>query len=106
MTFREKVEAVLDEVYCGLHHLPNKLKDCGHWFELNHYGDLATFDFNQLTILVFAAHKYCVRVSVNQSGRGMIKLLFHNREREGGISQRHPTLDGAIEQYKKVRNCE
>ena len=101
MNFKEKVEAVLDEVYNGLHHLPNKLKDCGHCFELNHYGDLATYDFSQLTILVFAAHKYCVRVSISQSGRGLVKLLFHNREREGSMSQRHPSLEDAIKAYGK-----
>ncbi len=101
MTLKEKVEAVLDEVYNGLHHLPNKLKDHGHYFELNHYGDLATFDFSQLTILVLAAHKYCVRVSVKSSGRGLVKLLFHDRKREGSMSQRHPTIEDAIEQYRK-----
>ncbi len=101
MILKEKVEAVLGEVYNGLHHLPNKLKDRGHYFELNHYGDLATFDFSQLTTLVFAAHRYCVRVSVNSSGRGLVKLLFHDRNREGGMSQRHPSLEDAVKTYMR-----
>ena len=101
MELKEKVEAVLNDVYHGLHHLPNKLKDRGYCFELNHYGDLATFDFNELTILVLAAHKYCVRVSINPSGRGLVKLLFHDRKREGGFTERHPTIEDAIKIYRK-----
>ena len=103
MNLKEKVEAVLTEVYHGLHHLPNKLKDHKHCFELNHHGDLATWDFNTLTVLVLAAHQHCVRVEISSSGPGMVKILFHDRYRGDSDSRHwdiHPTIDEAVKSYK------
>jgi hypothetical protein len=100
MNLEEKVKAVLNEVYDGLHHLPNKLKDHKFYFELNHYGDLSTWDFNRLTVLVLAAHEHCVRVEISSSGPGMVKLLFHDRNRTGKGWDSHPTIEEALKNYR------
>jgi hypothetical protein len=65
-------------------------------------GELATFDFTDLTYLVFLAHDLCIRVSVSARSTGLLELKFHPRQREGRMGQRHPTLDDV---FDKWRNC-
>lgn len=88
------------------------------------YGELATFDSDQLTHLVLEAHERCVRVSIaapdverfrseyaellkyrDDRGRrrtpskppvGSLVLTVSLREREGGMSKRHPTIEQVI----------
>jgi hypothetical protein len=98
-TFEERAEAVLACTFYGIHHCPDIKKvpdEFGRW-EVNMVGQLSTFDSDQLTRLVVAAHHYCVRASVTYSGPRMIKIMLHNRKgRTGGFSQRHPTMEEAV----------
>lgn len=100
MTLRAKTEAVLAFAYGGLHHVPGKIREKagGLYFEVNIFGGLATYDFNELTRLVVACHEHCVRMEITNSGPGMIKLMFHDRKREGRMYERHPTLRKALEE--------
>jgi hypothetical protein len=61
--------------------------------------DLSTFDFQNLTALVFLCHMARIRCCVSPHGPGMLGLMFHPREAEGGMSQRHPDLDEAYAAY-------
>jgi hypothetical protein len=108
----DRAWAVLDITYRGRHHLPSGGRNVtvhrnGNWtyLEANVIAQLATFDYDELSRLVFAAHDYCVRVEIAQSGRGMVKLLLHPRNtREGSTMVRHPGLTDAYTAYKERGN--
>ena len=96
--FAQRAESVLACVFMGIHHCPEIKKRFPEMWEVNTMGDLSTFDFDALTRLVISAHDNCVRASVRSSGPRMIKIVLHERKgREGNMSQRHPTLEQAIE---------
>lgn len=61
---------------------------------------LATFDFDGLTRLVFAAHDAAARVDVGPAGPSYVRICLYLREREGGVSRRHPTLEAAVAEWR------
>jgi hypothetical protein len=92
------------EFYLGAHHIPGKIKEFGYGFVVLHdRGDLATFDYNQLTRLVLLAHSKCYRASVFPCTPRILKIGIWKRKREGGMSSRHPTIEQAIEDFNKPR---
>lgn len=100
----EKQEAIdfFAEFFGGEHHIPNGLKEWGSgWCVNSGRSDLATYDFNGLTRLVFMAHDKCIRVEIKPSGPGMIKICLHKRQREGGFSKEHPTLETAVSNWRE-----
>lgn len=56
-------------------------------------GELATFDGDELTRLVIAAHQYRVRVAVVAHCRGYIRLQLNPRGDTGRTDQRHPGFE-------------
>ena len=80
---------MLADLVGGFHHC-EKIKGFGLGIEMNYSGELATFDFDRLTRAVIMAHDRAIRFAVSSSGPGRIKLMLHKRQREGGMSQRHP----------------
>lgn len=71
------------------------------WFDFGglavvRYGELATFDSNDLTLLVIAAHDHCMRVSVEGVGPRYMRIVVHPRRRDGDICTGHPTLGQAL----------
>lgn len=102
LTEQEATE-FFSELYGGQHHIPGyKPKEWGFGYMIIHdRGDLATFDFNMLTRLVLYAHAKCIRVSVEGHTKGKLKIAIWKRQREGSISQRHPTIEQAIEMFNK-----
>ena len=98
----EDAEDFFAEIYHGRHHIPSKLKGFGDGWSVNHRGDLSTFDFDTLTRLVFLAHDLCMRVSIEQSGPGMVKIIVWKRNsREGRMSSRHPTIEEALNVWRE-----
>jgi len=61
----------------------------------------ATFDFNGLTELVIGAHEKCIRVDIEAVNFRNIAIIMHPRSRVGDIMTRHPTIEEAIEIYRK-----
>lgn len=99
LTLQEAID-FFSEFYQGEHHIPGKVKEFGGGWVVNHdRGDLATYDYNQLTKLVFMAHEKCIRVSVMPCSPRHLKIAIWKRQREGGMSERHPTLQQAIESF-------
>lgn len=97
--FEERAEVVLVCAFYGIHHAPYIKKTAGEFprWEVNHSGDLSTFDFDTLTRLVVASHDQCIRASIQHSGPRMVKIVLHNRQgREGNMCHRHPTIEQAI----------
>lgn len=108
MTFEEKVVDILSAAYHGIHHVriwygreherPNGPYEM---IQVSVHDNISTWDFDTLTRLVIGCHEQAVRMEINQSGPYMLKLRFHPRQRDGGISERHPTIEEAVESYRK-----
>lgn len=93
----------------GLHHFDQREMERVEWWnprfiEIRWAGSLSTFDFNELTRLVFLAHDRCIRVEIQPQSNRYLKLLFHPRKsRDGRMTERHPNLEQAVELWR-VRN--
>ena len=105
-----RVAALLDEWH-GLHHFDERSMKKIDWsnpmfvlLTLDHHtspGQLATYDFSGLTKLVFLAHDHCIRVDLMPCNGSYLKLMFHPRQREGSMPQRHPMLEEAVASWRK-----
>lgn len=97
----ERATEFFSRLYRGENHLPSKLKHEYGSYSVRHYLDLATFDYDELTRLVFLAHEFCVRASVRASGPKHIRITISPRLRgfEPDIALVHPTLDEAVEKF-------
>jgi hypothetical protein len=98
--FGARVAAVLAATYGGTHHLDRVRMQKVRWTALDYIEvclgpkeELATWDFDQLTMLVVLAHDACIRLSIRPGGQAL-KLLFHPRRgRVGSMSRRHPGIE-------------
>lgn len=99
---KEQAEDFFGEVFCGKHHIPSELKPYGTGWKVNAHASLSTFDFNELTKLVFLAHDRCMRVEIVQGGPGRVGIVIWKRGgRTGDIWYRHPTIEQALEVHRK-----
>ena len=95
-----KVADILGMVWNGLYHIdPRIIKktlwDDPYCISVNIMQSLSTCDFNELTELVILCHDETIRLNISPSMR-YIRLLFHQRTREGSFVERHPTIEEAI----------
>lgn len=89
--------AVLDSIFCGLHHLPHgHATRYGLGLRVTYPGDFATFDGDTMTRAVLAAHHFAVRVSVGPAGPHRLAVCVWPRQRDGSGSRRHPDITTAI----------
>lgn len=131
-----KTLIILSEVFGGLHHLEgSQLKIFDYQSSrYNQYllkASLATFDNQQLTLLVIIAHDMAVRFEIqpdmldqsdpydlayikelvkdyseygvtvkNFESGAYLRLLFHERTREGDYDKKHPTIEDAINGFR------
>jgi hypothetical protein len=63
--------------------------------------EMATWDFNTLTTLVFLCHEARIRLSIEAVAPRIMRLSFWQREAEGGMATRHPNLAEAVESFQK-----
>jgi len=94
---KEEAVAFFTEFYRGEHHFPSELKPFGEGWSMSHFGAMATYDGNELTRLVFLAHKLCIRVQIVQGGPNRLRIAIWKRKREGSPWERHPTMEQAIQ---------
>lgn len=99
--FQAKVMDILGMVCGGIYNAPiswDKVEwNC--WAGLSvilRDGRLATYDFYQLTRLVFLCHEARIRCELTAHTRGYFRIMFHPRVHEGGMTTRHPNLDEAV----------
>lgn len=105
----EKVADLLDAVWQGIYHLPHSVLRRVSW-EDDHcitivvpdHG-LATYDFDLLTRLVVLCHDAAIRMELSSANPRNVRLTFHQRVREGRMSQRHPTIEQAVEMLRGGR---
>lgn len=109
LPWKERCLLVLDNAFDGLHHCPgyqvHPHGDTG-WVSVCVPHDLATFDGDKLTRLVFAGHDYAVRVELANGGPHRVKLLLHPRTREGRLYYRHPSLATAVAAWREHHPAE
>ena len=97
MTPYQAAIKILSRAYRGGHLIPAKVHDKGLYACVYVDSDLATYDGDLLTRLVVLAHDECVRLEIQPSGPGKLRLLFHVRKGRGGrLMDRHPTMEDAI----------
>jgi hypothetical protein len=61
---------------------------------------MSTWDRCDLTLLVFLCHEARIRLEVEPAGPHMLRLNFWQRSHNGGISERHPSLDEALQKFQ------
>lgn len=101
---KEEATAFFSELYGGEHHIPNyKIFEFGSGWMVRDYTSVwSTFDFNSLTKFVLMCHDKCIRGEIRPHTFIEIKVIIHKRQdREGGFSTRHPTIETAIEKFRK-----
>lgn len=103
-----KLEAVqfFAEWLGGEHHIKGEIRDYGLGWCLNVNGSIATFDDSYLTRLVFLAHERCMRVEVVPASSSYLKIAIWKRQRDGGISERHPDLNTAVDRFKLANSVQ
>lgn len=98
-SFGERVADLLGYVFEGLYHLDeNKADD---WNASNHIEfkldrELSTYDDSRLTTLVLLAHHMAIRVVIQPLSHRSMKLIFHNRKRNGEWHNSHPSIAEAV----------
>lgn len=105
-----KAFRVLDSVYRGIYHLPYSLVRRIDFtdaicVEVCVPGSMSTYDFDELTRLVIAAHEERVRVTIGPASPKYIRLMFHNRTKSyhdlsARMWERHPTIEEAVSIYR------
>lgn len=98
----------LGELFCGIYHLDlgalNRV-EWGNTYFINisiGWKTWSTYDFDLLTRLVFLSHRMALRVELQPTRNQYIRLLFHQRKRSGGFSERMPTLAQAVKQFEEL----
>ena len=107
---KEEAVAFFAELFFGEHHIPapghygaHGVKEFGpgSWY-VNVSGDMASYDYDALTRLVFLAHDRCVRASVQNGGPRRIKVVIFKREgRDGRMCVGHPTIETALSRWRE-----
>lgn len=101
-----RVADLLGEWQGGIYHLDlNALKRVNWkdtWYiSLTVYSPrLATYDPSDLTRLVFLCHDAAIRCEIEATGPRYFRLRFWQRQREGKLSQRHPTIEEALSRWR------
>jgi hypothetical protein len=103
LTFAEKVESFIDDVFGGRHHV-RKIEDKGHHVKLVIFDGIATYDGDTMTRIVIASHELGLRAELSANGMRGLKILLHNRVSRTGcpMYQRHPTLETVINKRKAL----
>lgn len=88
---------MLADVFRGWHHLPGTILEYGQGIRISARASwLATFDYDQLTVLVVLAHDRMIRVEIEGSSPGRVGIVLHQRHmREGDFYLKHPTIEVA-----------
>ena len=92
------------QLFHGEHHIPHGskgVKEFGAGWCVNTSHDFATFDSNELTRLVFMAHDRAVRVEIRPASPQYLKICIWQRQRDGDLYHRHPTLEQGVAQWRE-----
>ena len=62
---------------------------------------LSTWDHNELTTFVFLCHEARIRGGISPLAPRYLSISLHPRVAEGGIANRHPSLDEAVAAWRE-----
>lgn len=100
--FEVRAEKLLARVFRGMHHVYSLKKERDYWTCITNH--VSTYDFDELTRLVLAAHEYCCRVEIRNGGPLRLKIFVSPRipkTDDSNIFESHPTIEQAIEKWRK-----
>jgi hypothetical protein len=92
---------LLVDAFGGENHLPMPIRRCGFGIRMSTRRDLSTTDSNMLTLLVVLAHDRAIRLTVAPGMPGGVSIHLWKRQREGGFSECHPTIEDATASVRK-----
>lgn len=104
--FQARVVAILDAISSGIHNAPIRWESVAWEYGLHGVsvvwtrGSLSTFDFCNLTTLVFMCHDARIRLEIEPANMKCLRLSFWQRQHDGRIFNRHPDLDEAIADHR------
>jgi hypothetical protein len=103
-----RVAHLLNLLCDGIYHIARSVRRVD-WSDpicitvLLRHRDLATWDHDALTQLVFLAHALAVRAEVTAAAPNTLRLQFHARAHEPvAHHRRHPTLDQAVARFNAM----
>lgn len=92
----------------GLHHLPDTVRaftPAGIEMVFYRGKTFATFDYHEITQLVFSAvfsaHDHCVRAEIGTSGMHLAVRLTARQNRDGSFVHSHPTIEDALARWRR-----
>ena len=89
-----KAQLIINYAFGGEHHLVKTIRDAGAYATAAVTRGISTFDFDNLTRLVVAAHVYCCRVQINPLSGNCLELMFHTRRPFGKrLDERHRSAE-------------
>lgn len=105
-----RVADFLGEWKRGIYHIEQDRLYKADWTNNHHIQvtiwctDLATYDFDDLTRLVFLAHEMALRVQLEPATHHYLRLTFYPRSNEAPEKYKwHPTLDEAVSLFRQSR---
>lgn len=99
--FGLRVARILDDVWALYNMRLQRVDFSRDWIvEVNIDKGLSTFAFDELTQLVVRCHDACVRLTIAPCNMRYLRLSFYPRRRDGGFTERHPTMEQATERVR------
>lgn len=100
----EKVAAIVGIAGNGIYNAPiNQDKVAWSqegWIAVVWKRSLGTFDFDQLTKLVFLCHEARIRCELEGCGPYLTRIVFAQRKADGSLMEGHPNLDEAVAAFR------
>jgi len=107
LTIEERFNVVVNHAFCGWNHVSKQEKRFNDAAYFTVYqGGFSTYDFDQLTKLVLAAHAMFLRAEIVQSGPQRIGVWLSKRAPAidgDSFADRHPSLDDLIKQASELK---
>jgi len=103
MTKEEKFNVIVNHAFGGWHHVSGRTTVQGAVRFWKH-GSASTFDWNELTKLVVAAHAVRCRVNVESHGPGMLRFWISEREDNAkkDFGQHHPGVEDLAQMGREL----
>jgi hypothetical protein len=101
--FQRRAIDILGIVGNGIYNAPISW-ETAYWspqmIAVSWHHSLATWDFANLTRLVFLCHEARIRADIGPKGFRHIEVTLSQRSHEGAMSWRHPDLDEAVKDFR------
>lgn len=97
---RREAENFFELFFGGIHHIHGSIKNYGSGFCVIVSGCLSTYDYDNLTKLVFMAHHFAYRAEVSPAGIRNLRIAIHKRQRSGKVYERHPDVQSALRSFE------